>query len=135
MATTTSNDNAILKGDNDTPPGWVSMKGIGSKMRHRDAKDKSAVLSLETVGSGSSADNGLREVGSADGLLDEEDGRHLGNHTDAGPSTGVGNMPANTVYKVYKRRWFGLLQLALLNIIVSWDVSAPLLPSFLVTFA
>lgn len=26
-------------------------------------------------------------------------------------------------YKVYKRRWFGLLQLTLLNIIVSWDVS------------
>ncbi|OTB09555.1 hypothetical protein M426DRAFT_50598 [Hypoxylon sp. CI-4A] len=27
-------------------------------------------------------------------------------------------------YKVYKRRWFGLVQLTLLNIIVSWDVSA-----------
>lgn len=26
-------------------------------------------------------------------------------------------------YKVYKRRWFGLVQLTLLNIIVSWDVS------------
>lgn len=26
-------------------------------------------------------------------------------------------------YKVYKRRWFGLTQLILLNIIVSWDVS------------
>ena len=26
-------------------------------------------------------------------------------------------------YKVYKRRWFGLAQLILLNIIVSWDVS------------
>lgn len=26
-------------------------------------------------------------------------------------------------YKVYKRRWFGLFQLVLLNIIVSWDVS------------
>ena len=25
-------------------------------------------------------------------------------------------------YKVYKRRWFGLVQLILLNIIVSWDV-------------
>lgn len=27
-------------------------------------------------------------------------------------------------YKVYKRRWFGLAQLTLLNIVVSWDVSA-----------
>ncbi|RYP78678.1 hypothetical protein DL771_000345 [Monosporascus sp. 5C6A] len=26
-----------------------------------------------------------------------------------------------TEYKVYKRRWFGLLQLTLLNIVVSWD--------------
>ena len=26
------------------------------------------------------------------------------------------------VYRVYKRRWFGLVQLVLLNIIVSWDV-------------
>ena len=29
----------------------------------------------------------------------------------------------SVVYKVYKRRWFGLMQLVLLNIIVSWDVS------------
>lgn len=29
----------------------------------------------------------------------------------------------SVAYKVYKRRWFGLLQLTLLNIIVSWDVS------------
>ena len=26
-------------------------------------------------------------------------------------------------YKVYKMRWFGLMQLVLLNIVVSWDVS------------
>ena len=25
-------------------------------------------------------------------------------------------------YRVYKRRWFGLIQLILLNIVVSWDV-------------
>lgn len=28
-----------------------------------------------------------------------------------------------TGYKVYKRRWFGLIELTLLNIVVSWDVS------------
>lgn len=28
-------------------------------------------------------------------------------------------------FKVYKRRWFGLFQLTLLNIIVSWDASSP----------
>ena len=26
------------------------------------------------------------------------------------------------VYRVYKIRWFGLMQLVLLNIVVSWDV-------------
>ena len=31
--------------------------------------------------------------------------------------------PGHREYKVYKRRWFGLMQLVLLNIIVSWDVS------------
>ena len=31
---------------------------------------------------------------------------------------------AGVQYKVYKRRWFGLVQLTLLNIIVSWDVSS-----------
>lgn len=30
------------------------------------------------------------------------------------------------VYKVYKRRWFGLTQLVLLNIVVSWDVRGTL---------
>lgn len=28
------------------------------------------------------------------------------------------------VWKVYKRRWFGLAQLVLLNVVVSWDVSS-----------
>lgn len=34
----------------------------------------------------------------------------------------VGGM--HVVYKVYRRRWFGLIQLVLLNIVVSWDVRA-----------
>jgi MFS transporter, FLVCR family, MFS-domain-containing protein 7 len=29
---------------------------------------------------------------------------------------------ASTEYRTYKRRWFGFVQLTLLNIIVSWDV-------------
>jgi hypothetical protein len=31
--------------------------------------------------------------------------------------------PLHAEYRVYKRRFFGLFQLVLLNIIVSWDVS------------
>jgi FLVCR family MFS transporter 7 len=34
---------------------------------------------------------------------------------------------SHTHYKVYKRRWIGLAQLVLLNIVVSWDVSVPFL--------
>ena len=46
------------------------------------------------------------------------------------PATAAGQQPEEQLavaeqpreYKTYKRRWFGLLQLVLLNIIVSWDV-------------
>lgn len=41
-----------------------------------------------------------------------------------GGSTEVAPEAVGVEYKVYKRRWFGLVQLTLLNIIVSWDVSA-----------
>ncbi|KAI8950272.1 major facilitator superfamily domain-containing protein [Xylaria longipes] len=41
---------------------------------------------------------------------------------NAGDAAGNGGDDgAETVYKVYKRRWFGLVQLTLLNIVVSWD--------------
>jgi hypothetical protein len=32
------------------------------------------------------------------------------------------------IYKVYRRRWFGLAQLVLLNIVVSWDVCISIQP-------
>ena len=124
MATTNSDPTALHKGDDDAPPGWISMKGFANKMRGRDRKDQSAVLTMENVESNVSADNALREVGSADGLLDGEYEGQLGNHAQAGPGASRGDAQTAMVYKVYKRRWFGLLQLALLNIIVSWDVSA-----------
>jgi hypothetical protein len=41
----------------------------------------------------------------------------------AGTTDPAAAIEGGAEYKVYKRRWFGLLQLALLNIIVSWDVS------------
>ena len=44
--------------------------------------------------------------------------RHIENLE--GPANGADR---SIGYKVYKRRWFGLGQLVLLNIIVSWDVS------------
>lgn len=42
---------------------------------------------------------------------------------DGEATTGRGAEESPVTYKVYKRRWFGLVQLVLMNIIVSWDVS------------
>ena len=39
-----------------------------------------------------------------------------------GDGTGSVNAGVSTEYRTYKRRWFGFVQLTLLNIIVSWDV-------------
>ncbi|KAF8866863.1 MFS general substrate transporter [Acephala macrosclerotiorum] len=69
----------------------------------------------------------LHEVRSDDELLGPEDDgpspqRVTADHglENGGDQTnGISN--GGHVYKVYKRRWFGLVQLALLNIIVSWD--------------
>lgn len=46
-----------------------------------------------------------------------------GHHFDGAPQD-HGEEHATPVYRVYKRRWFGLMQLVLMNIIVSWDVSS-----------
>ena len=47
----------------------------------------------------------------------ESSGQARAGVDDASPSEEA------VVYKVYKIRWFGLMQLVLLNIVVSWDVS------------
>lgn len=52
---------------------------------------------------------------------DETIGGHVSG-VDGAPDTGEDGQ-APPVYRVYKRRWFGLMQLVLMNIIVSWDVS------------
>jgi FLVCR family MFS transporter 7 len=102
--------------------GWMDLKNMGSKIRVRDQKDKRALRNTE---SGASADlSALSEVTSNDGLLSEEDGAREGSRgTEGGHTANETHGDGATTYKVYKRRWFGLFQLALLNIIVSWDVS------------
>ena len=74
----------------------------------------------------------LNELRSDDGLLENDDelqpaGARNGTYngdgtspTDAGRTVGI---RGTGHYKTYKRRWFGLLQLVLLNVVVSWDVS------------
>ena len=55
------------------------------------------------------------------GYTDEErNGEPSGQEATVAEDAPVANDPV--VYKVYKIRWFGLMQLVLLNIIVSWDV-------------
>jgi hypothetical protein len=82
----------------------------------------------------------LREVTSEDGLLQEnqEQGHATRNgqaHDNANDDAPLDrNAPREGAladdapsFKTYKRRWFGVVQLALLNTIVSWDVSAEVL--------
>lgn len=82
---------------------------------------------------------GLYQVRSDDELLPGEDGedgedgeeagasRHRRSHMrrrfEADPDGGaqMGRRDERLHYKVYKRRWFGMLQLTLLNMMVSWD--------------
>ncbi|RFU27715.1 hypothetical protein B7463_g8614, partial [Scytalidium lignicola] len=73
----------------------------------------------------------LAEVTSDDKLLGTQQDQGVGSEDMKNSKTrvasGEGGMGVDTSvgemieYKVYKRRWFGLFQLVLLNIIVSWD--------------
>jgi len=78
----------------------------------------------------------LHEVRSDDELLGDEEGDSAPQRATAGTQgdgndggEGVERTASGGEYKVYKRRWFGLVQLVLLNIIVSWDVSCRLCSS------
>ncbi|KAI0407212.1 major facilitator superfamily domain-containing protein [Xylaria palmicola] len=52
-----------------------------------------------------------------------DDGFEAGAVTEVGVGSvdGTETEGGETVYRVYRRRWFGLVQLTLLNIVVSWD--------------
>ena len=67
----------------------------------------------------------LHEIRSDDELLgsDDEGTSPRGVNADNGADDDGTITSSETEFKVYKRRWFGLVQLVLLNIIVSWDVS------------
>jgi len=113
------------------------------KLRGSEADD----VEKKTARSGSDSDNGVGNSvavagrGSADDIPIEMDtvrthatGSAPDSHaplsgvlsaaTGTGSDGAAAEAAAGVVeYKVYKRRWFGLVQLTLLNIIVSWDVS------------
>jgi hypothetical protein len=60
-----------------------------------------------------------QKLGSRDFSLQE---RREGDGDGDGEGDGSIHQGASTEYRTYKRRWFGLAQLTLMNIIVSWDV-------------
>ena len=55
-----------------------------------------------------------------DGQLEASRSRSVGDGEEVALTGGPTSNPME--YKVYKIRWFGLVQLILLNIVVSWDV-------------
>ncbi|KAI1485435.1 MFS general substrate transporter [Biscogniauxia mediterranea] len=103
----------------------------GEKDGKKNSMDKAReayALSRNGAGPGSirKSRNGHQRLGSRDGGgvgfeprgFDDDDG--VAREEAENASMGEGNGD-EIVYKVYKRRWFGLAQLTLLNIIVSWD--------------
>ena len=114
----------------DTSANVTGTNGIDSK-----ADGDLKITETNDSGDGVGQVEALHDLRSDDELLgdeDEERGRTTRESGNAGDHTLQGNdgtaeerTAAGAVeYKVYKRRWFGLFQLVLLNIIVSWDVSS-----------
>jgi MFS transporter, FLVCR family, MFS-domain-containing protein 7 len=98
-------DNSDLASRDDKSQTSFAMKSMGSSTR----KD-----GLQRLASTSSS-NDLRSYGAADQVEDAT--------VDTTSARDSDEDLGGTVYKVYKRRWFGLVQFTLLNIVVSWDVS------------
>jgi FLVCR family MFS transporter 7 len=114
-------------GSSETETSNTAATGNGQHEEDRD--------SAQSKGSsyGATHTETLREVTSEDGLLpgqqaqghavgssnsNNDDAQHDGSAPGNGASAGE-----EPKFKVYKRRWFGVVQLVLLNTIVSWDVS------------
>ncbi|KAM0562781.1 hypothetical protein ACHAPJ_001621 [Fusarium lateritium] len=62
-----------------------------------------------------------QKLGSRDFTLQEHRETGEGEGEGEGEGNGSIHQGASTEYRTYKRRWFGLAQLTLMNIIVSWD--------------
>lgn len=106
----------------------VPLAGRADKKKRKAAaaNSKNGLEVSET--NASSAEDALSELRSDDELLGDNAAPAGHNHDPASmqhrgnDETETGELPGGG-YKVYKRRWFGLVQITLLNIVVSWDVS------------
>ena len=104
--------------DNDQERGKLGGWTLWRRGRDRNMKEDDDGEPLEQVRSneellGDEELAGHTARRSRDGGIQGDDERG-GITGDSGP----------IVWKVYKRRWFGLTQLVLLNVVVSWDVSS-----------
>jgi len=126
----------------ETLPGWTVMRPLKmGRMKGKNApfaQEREVGVSggdgrdskvSSTNGTGSTTNGGgeievLSDVRSLDGLLGHESQSGIPNtHHNRNAEESEGTINDGQKYRVYKRRWFGLVQLMLLNIVVSWDVS------------
>src|SRR5436853_905113 len=80
---------------------------VGSEMGPADIKEADLELSPEPTSS--------RGTGQSERAVQSP------SPTESTPALAAAERPSGARYKVYRRRFFGLGQLVLLNIIVSWD--------------
>ncbi|KAK0709684.1 hypothetical protein B0T26DRAFT_417741 [Lasiosphaeria miniovina] len=146
--TTSSGGNATMGGSISAPkgPGWQALKGDEDEA----VVGGGGVVAEQRVAAAASAgpdeddedddttSNKKKGRGSSDAVAVQHE-RGTSHHlmmpyTDAVSPASAGGAPARPasldvgsatpeVFKVYKRRWFGLVQLTLLNIIASWDIT------------
>lgn len=117
-----ANTTATQLEDDTVPAGWMRLKNMGRSRKGSKGDGKH----LSNITTGSSGDyTAFQANGHRDGLLysDNGDGEIDSSRMDTNASVPISGQGDGIVYKVYKRRFFGLVQLVLLNIIVSWDVS------------
>ncbi|TVY35619.1 Solute carrier family 49 member A3 [Lachnellula subtilissima] len=113
------NGNADRKGNGNGDFKITETNGSGDADRDGDGDGEGGVGDMDI----------LSEVRSDDELLGEEEDelqRQRVPNSNGGANTGLDGTVEReeedvVEYKVYKRRWFGLVQLVLLNIVVSWD--------------
>ncbi|TVY23333.1 Solute carrier family 49 member A3, partial [Lachnellula hyalina] len=113
------NGNADRKGNGNGDFKITETNGSGGADRDGDGDGEGGVGDMDVLG----------EVRSDDELLGEEEDevqRQRVPNSNGGANTQLdgtveGEEEDVVEYKVYKRRWFGLVQLVLLNIVVSWD--------------
>ena len=111
--------------------GWLQLKdekaarlsrvssGADADDRKRGAGTSENEVAIEMELGPTAGPGGRRAAGGVDAGANQE----RAYRDDDGSAVSVTAAASERVYKVYKRRWFGLLQLTLLNIVASWDVS------------